>query len=68
MSDDLRDSDFWRKADGTFTTGPDTHLLVLRIARVPAGSPIRGKLWIDGLQLTRLDSSVSSAGKETLAQ
>jgi hypothetical protein len=68
MSDDLRDSDFWRKADGTFTTGPDTHLLVLRIARVPAGSPIRGKLWIDGLQLTRLDSSVSSIGKETLAQ
>jgi tetratricopeptide (TPR) repeat protein len=68
MSDDLRDSDFWRKADGTFTTGPDTHLLVLRIARVPAGSPIRGKLWIDGLQLTPIDSSVSSAGKETLAQ
>jgi len=32
-------------------TGPETHTLVLRIARVPAGSPIRGKLWIDGLRL-----------------
>jgi len=67
MSDDLRDSDFWRKADGTFTTGPDTHLLVLRIARVPAGSPIRGQLWIDGLQLTRLDNPGPSAAKEAPA-
>jgi hypothetical protein len=67
LSDDLRDSDFWRKADGTFTTGPDTHLLVLRIARIPAGSPIRGKLWIDGLQLTRIDNPGPSARKETLA-
>jgi hypothetical protein len=68
MSDDLRDSDFWRQTGGTFTTGPDTHLLVLRIARVPAGSPIRGKLWIDGLQLTRIDTPRSSAGKEAPAQ
>jgi hypothetical protein len=65
MSDDLRDSDFWRKTGGAFTTGPDTHLLVLRIARVPAGSPIRGKLWIDGLQLARIDNPVPSARKET---
>ena len=56
MSDDLRDSDFWRKIDGTFTTGPDTRLLVLRIARIPEGSPIKGRLWIDGLQLVRTDS------------
>lgn len=57
MSDDLRDSDFWRKADGIFTTGPDTHLVVLRIARIPEGSPIKGRLWIDGLQLVRADSA-----------
>jgi hypothetical protein len=50
-SEDLRDADFWKKTGGTFTTGPDTRLIVLRIARVPAGSPIRGKLWIDGLKL-----------------
>src|SRR5258708_18368594 len=27
MSDDLRDSDFWRKSDATFTTGPYTRLV-----------------------------------------
>jgi len=68
MSDDLRDSDFWRKTGGVFTTGPDTHLLVVRIARVPEGSPIKGKLWIDGLQLVRAGEPGISAGKETLAQ
>ena len=68
MSDDLRDSDFWRKVDGAFTTGPDTHLLVLRIARIPAGSPIRGKLWIDGLQLVRTDNPGPSAEKEAPSQ
>ena len=65
MSDDLRDSDFWRKIDGTFTTGPDTQMLVVRIARIPAGSPIRGKLWIDGLQLVRTDHPGPSAEKES---
>jgi hypothetical protein len=68
MSDDLRDSDFWRRIDGAFTTGPDTHLLLLRIARIPAGSPIRGKLWIDGLQLVRTNPSGASAEKESPPQ
>jgi hypothetical protein len=64
MSDDLRDSDFWRKIDGAFITGPDTHMLVLRVARVPVGSPIRGKLWIDGLQLIRTGDHGPSAEAE----
>jgi len=68
MSDDLRDSDFWRKIDGAFITGPDTHMLVLRIARVPVGSPIRGKLWIDGLQLVRTDRPGPSPQKEPPSQ
>ncbi len=50
-SDDLKDADFWKQAGGTFTTGPSARLITLRIRRVPAGSPIRGKLWIDGLRL-----------------
>ena len=66
MSDDLRDSDFWRKTGGTFTTGPDTHLVVLRVARIPVGSPIKGKLWIDGLQLVRTDAP-NASGKESPA-
>jgi len=51
MTDELRDADFWKKTGGRFVTSAETHMLVVRIARVPSGSPIRGKLWIDGLQL-----------------
>jgi Tetratricopeptide repeat/Carbohydrate binding domain len=51
-SDDLKDAEFWKSATGSFTTEADTKLLVLRVDRVPAGRPIRGKLWIDDLQLT----------------
>lgn len=63
-SDELQNADFWKKVGGSFVTGPDTHMLVLRIARVPAGSPIRGKLWIDGLRLvaeTRRESTERQA-------
>ncbi|HZR65571.1 MAG TPA: hypothetical protein VFA85_10515 [Terriglobales bacterium] len=51
MSADLSDTESWTPARGAFTTGPDTHLVTLQIARVPAGSPIRGKLWVDDLKL-----------------
>jgi hypothetical protein len=51
-SDDLANADFWKKVSGGFTTAQNTRLVVLKIAREPAGSPIRGKLWIDGLRLT----------------
>ena len=60
MSEDLRDADFWKRVSGTFTTGPDTNLIALQIARVPPGIPIRGKLWIDGLRLVK-------AGKDSVA-
>ena len=64
LSEDLRDADFWKKVSGSFTTRPDTQLLVVRIARAPSGSPIRGKLWINGLRLVPGDGSVASAGQE----
>ena len=51
ISDELGNADFWKKVGGSFVTGPETRMLVLRVARVPAGSPIRGKLWLDGLKL-----------------
>ena len=51
ISEDLRNADFWKNAGGTFTTPPDTHLIVVHVIRVPAGRPISGKLWIDGLRL-----------------
>ena len=57
MGEDLRDVDYWKKTGGSFVTGPDTHLVMLSIARVPSGRPIRGKLWIDGLRLIPSESS-----------
>jgi len=52
-SEYLKDADFWKQVSGDFTTGPDAKLLILHIQRVPAGSPIKGKLWIDGVRLTQ---------------
>jgi tetratricopeptide (TPR) repeat protein len=52
-SEELKDADVWKQVTGTFSTGPDTNLLVLRIQRVPAGNAIRGKLWIGGVHLAQ---------------
>jgi len=51
-SEPLNDADFWKAVRGRFTTPPSTNLLVLNLERIPAGSPIRGKLWLDDLQLS----------------
>jgi hypothetical protein len=61
-SDDLRPSDYWLQVHGVFSTGPEAHAIVLRIARVPAGSPIRGKVWIDDLKLVTASHFASLAG------
>jgi tetratricopeptide (TPR) repeat protein len=50
-SEELKDADSWKQVGGSFSTGPDTRLLVLRIQRVPPGNAIRGKLWIGDVQL-----------------
>jgi len=50
-SDPLNGADFWKAVHARFTTPPTTTLLVLNIERIPAGSPIRGKLWLDDFQL-----------------
>jgi tetratricopeptide (TPR) repeat protein len=52
-SEELRDADFWKQVGGTFSTGPDTRLLVLRIQRVPPGNAIRGKLWVGDVRLAQ---------------
>jgi tetratricopeptide (TPR) repeat protein len=53
-SEELKDEGFWKPVSGTFATGPDTKLVVLRIQRVPAGNAIRGKLWIGGVRLAHV--------------
>ncbi len=50
LSDDLLGSDPWRLQKALFKTGP-TNLVLLKIVREPAGSLIRGKVWIDDLRL-----------------
>jgi tetratricopeptide (TPR) repeat protein len=60
-SDPLNDSDFWKEVHSKVTTTPTTTLLVLAIERFPAGSPIRGKLWLDDFQLSpELSPEISS--------
>jgi len=51
-SDPLTDADFWKEVHSTFTTPSSTTLLRLVVERFPAGSPIRGKLWLDDFQLS----------------
>jgi len=55
-SDELKDAGFWKSVDGEFTTSPDCKLVVLHVRRLPAGSPIRGKLWINDFHLVRKPS------------
>lgn len=52
-TDNLTDSSEWKQLNGTFTVGPETNLLMLRLQRLPAGDVIKGKLWIDGVRLTK---------------
>ena len=51
-TDNLTDTSNWKQVDRTFTVGPETSLLMLRLQRLPAGDVIKGKLWIDGVRLT----------------
>jgi tetratricopeptide (TPR) repeat protein len=62
-SEELKDAGFWKSADGNFTTGPDCKLVVLHIRRLPAGSPIRGKLWVGDFHLTQKASSETTPSK-----
>jgi hypothetical protein len=50
-SDELKEAGFWKSANGVFTTEPDTKLVILHVRRIPEGSPIRGKLWVDDFHL-----------------
>ena len=50
-SDDLKERGYWKLVSGEFTTANDSGLLELRIRRLPEGSPIRGKLWVDDFRL-----------------
>lgn len=56
VSDPLTDADFWKEVHSRITVPETTTLLVLRIERFPAGSPLRGKLWLDNFNLSPADT------------
>jgi tetratricopeptide (TPR) repeat protein len=56
-SEDIKDADFWKPVSGTFTTGPDAKLVVIRIQRNPPNAAIKGKVWIDGVKLVERQHS-----------
>jgi hypothetical protein len=51
LTDDLLGTHPWRLQQARFQTGPNTNLVLLKIARQPSSPLIRGKLWIDDLRL-----------------
>jgi len=52
-SAELKDSESWKSAEGEFITGADCKLVVLRIRRLPSGSPMRGRLWIGNFRISK---------------
>jgi len=55
----LTDADIWKEVESRVTVPDSTTLLTLDVERFPAGSPIRGKLWLDSFEL-----SPAAAAKE----
>jgi hypothetical protein len=51
-SEPLNDADFWKPVHAKLATSATTNLLALTLERFPAGSPIRGKLWLDNFELS----------------
>jgi hypothetical protein len=62
QTDELKNSEMWREVSGDFKTPPDPQLVVLRLVRTPAGSPIRGKLWLDNFRLVKKPSPSDLGG------
>jgi tetratricopeptide (TPR) repeat protein len=60
-SDSLKDADFWKEVHSKITVPNSTTLLILAIERFPAGSPIRGKLWLDDFELSPDNGSDTSS-------
>jgi len=52
LTEGVTDTTGWQKFEGEFTTGPEDDLLLLRVVRTPSQRLIRGKVWVDDVQLT----------------
>jgi hypothetical protein len=54
-TDTLKNPGSWREVAGHFETGPEAKLVSVRMVRIPGGNAIRGHLWMDEVQLARLE-------------
>ncbi len=55
-SDDILGTALWSSEEGSFTTGPDTHMVAVVLLRDPPFDPIKGHLWLDDVSLTEEDA------------
>lgn len=53
-TDEFLDTSSWMRHTAEFVTGPDTRLLTLRLSRIPGNLLIKGTLWLDDIDLTRV--------------
>ena len=51
-TDEFQDTSRWKQGTADFVTGPDTHLVTIRIVRTPGNLLIKGTLWLDDVELT----------------
>ena len=56
-TEEFLDTSSWTSRTAEFVTGPDTHLVTLRILRMPGNLLIKGTLWLDDIELTRVSSA-----------
>ncbi len=49
LSDEIAGSEPWHSVRGGFTTGPQAHLVILRVVRIPMLGQVRGTLWLDSV-------------------
>jgi hypothetical protein len=53
LSDDMLETNVWRRQNIAFTVGPSTSLLIVKVVREPGNSLIKGKIWIDDLRIAK---------------
>ena len=50
-TDEFLETSGWNERAAAFVTGSDTHLVILRIVRIPGNPLIKGTLWLDDVEL-----------------
>jgi tetratricopeptide (TPR) repeat protein len=53
-TDDLLGTSGWRQQTAEFVTGPDTRLVTIRVLRIPGNPLIKGKFWLDDVNLVTI--------------